>query len=388
MAGMIPAMAQEKLQELMAQAKAHSPFWQDRLGEKQFRDIPVLYKTDLPAIQRNNPPFGGLLTIPASNVARIFMSPGPIYDPQVHERDFWRFAEALAAAGFQAGDIVQNTFSYHLSPAGLMFDSALREIGATIIPAGVGNTDLQVQVLKDCHVTGYVGTPSYLAALLARAAEMGFVLGHELNLTKAFFTAEKVAPSLKAEWLGQGLAVFEGYGTADAGCIAFEDSSRRGLKIASTCFVELCIPGTGDPVAEGEVGEVVVTPFVPSYPLIRFGTGDLSAWVPGQTGNYLQGVLGRVGDGVKVKGMFVHLRQFAPLLESDPAIHYFQAIVDRYNHQDRLTILIEGDPEQIELDHLNQKLKEIIRVNPELIMCSANSLPRDQAQLVDKRIWE
>ena len=381
-------MTEAKLQELIAYASAHSVFWRDRLKDKGFRDVPILNKSDLPEIQQKSPPFGGLLTIPEQEVVRVFMSPGPIYDPQCSEQDFWRFAEALEVAGFEIGDIVQNTFSYHLSPAGIMFDSALREIGATVIPSGVGNTDLQVQVLKHCRVTGFVGTPSYLAILLEKANEMGYQLGHELKLAKAFFTAEKVAPSLKAQWQAQGLSVFEGYGTADAGCIAYEDSSHEGLKVASTCYVELCVPGSGDPIAEGGIGEVVVTPFETKYPLIRFGTGDLSAWVPGKEGKYLQGVLGRVGDGIKVRGMFVHLRQFAHLLESDLKIQYYQAVVDRYEDRDRLTIYLEGAEGEFPLTILQQKLKDIIRVTPELIVSLPNSLPRNEPQLIDKRSWE
>lgn len=381
-------MTEERLQELMAHASAHSAFWRDRLKDKRFRDVPILYKSDLPAIQQSNPPFGGLLAIPGEEVVRIFMSPGPIYDPQGKEQDFWRFAEALAAVGFGVGDIVQNTFSYHLSPAGIMFDSALRALGATVIPAGVGNTDLQVQVLKHCRVTGYVGTPSYLAALLARANEMGYKLGQDLSLEKAFFTAERLAPALKEQWQEQGLSVFEGYGTADVGCIAYEDFLHQGLKVASTCYVELCVPGTGDSVGPGEIGEVVVTPFEFSYPLLRFGTGDLSAWVPGQEGKYLQGVLGRAGDGVKVKGMFVHLRQFAPILDSHPEIQYYQAVVDRQGNQDRLAICLEMAGEGISLDSLQHQLKETIRVNPELCIMATGSIPRGEPQLVDRRAWD
>ncbi|MHB1406476.1 MAG: phenylacetate--CoA ligase family protein [Desulfitobacteriaceae bacterium] len=381
-------MTEARLQELMAHASTHSAFWYERLKDKGFQDVPILKKSDLPEIQQNDPQFGGLLTIPEHEVVRIFMSPGPIYDPQCREQDFWRFAEALAVAGFGVGDIVQNTFSYHLSPAGIMFDSALRKLGATVIPAGVGNTDLQVQVLRHCRVTGFVGTPSFLATLLEKANEMGYKLGKELNLVKAFFTAEKVSSSLKEQWQAQGLSVFEGYGTADAGCIAYEDSLHQGLKVASTCYVELCVPGTGGPIVEGEIGEVVVTPFENKYPLIRFGTGDLSAWVPGKEGKYLQGVLGRVGDGIKVRGMFVHLKQFAPLLDNYPEIQYYQAVVDRQEDRDRMTIYLEGVGDGFPLTTLQQKLRDTIRVTPELSVSLPNSLPRNEPQLVDKRTWE
>lgn len=380
-------MTPERITEFLAFIAGHSPFWRERLQDKEFEDVPILEKMDLPGIQKENPPFGGLLAIPDREIARIFMSPGPIYDVQGTDGDFWRFSEALSVTGFGPGDIVQNTFSYHLSPAGMMFDSALRKLGAIVIPAGIGNTELQIEVLKDCQVTGYVGTPSFLAVLLERSSQVGYRLGRELNLKKAFFTAEKVAPELKEEWVKQGLRISEGYGTADAGCIAYEDGLNTGLKVASSVYVEICRPETGERVHEGEIGEVVVTVFDKAYPLIRFGTGDLSSWLPGEEGRYLSGILGRVGDGVKVKGMFVHLRQFAPLLEEEAWINYFQCIVDKVGNQDKLTIYLEGEGENSQIASLQARLKERIRVTPELMAVPLNSLNRSESQLMDKRIW-
>ncbi|MDI6880154.1 MAG: AMP-binding protein [Desulfitobacteriaceae bacterium] len=380
--------------ELLVYASVHSPFWRERLKDKPFAEISVLKKGELPAIQQQKLPFGGLLTVPEYEAARIFLSPGPIYDVQGTDGDFWRFAEALEVAGFGPGDIVQNTFSYHLSPAGMMFDAALRKLGATVIPAGIGNTELQVQVLRDCRVTGYVGTPSFLATLLERAGKEEYQFGHELKLNKAFFTAEKLAPALRRVWQEAGLSVFEGYGTADAGLIAYEDGVNPGLKVAASVYLEICDPETGKPLPQGAdgIGEVIVTVLDKTYPLIRFGTGDLSSWLPGQEGKYISGVLGRVGDGVKVKGMFVHLKQFAPILENTAWVSYYQAVVTREDNSDRFTLYLEsealpGAGEDL-LKSLQDELRERIRIRPHLQMVAIGILPRKEPQLIDKRRWE
>ncbi len=380
--------------ELLIHASVHSPFWRERLKDKSFDEILVLKKGELPTIQQQKLPFGGLLTVPEHEAARIFLSPGPIYDVQGTDGDFWRFAEALEVAGFGPGDIVQNTFSYHLSPAGMMFDAALRKLGATVIPAGIGNTELQVQVLRDCRVTGYVGTPSFLAILLERAGKEEYQFGHELKLNKVFFTAEKLAPALRRVWQEAGLSVFEGYGTADAGLIAYEDGVNPGLKVAASVYLEICDPETGKPLPQGAdgIGEVVVTVLDKTYPLIRFGTGDLSSWLLGQEGKYISGVIGRVGDGVKVKGMFVHLKQFAPILENTAWVSYYQAVVTREDNSDRFTLYLESEAlpragEDI-LKSLQDELRERIRIRPHLQMVAIGTLTRKEPQLIDKRRWE
>ncbi|MCF6095001.1 AMP-binding protein [Microaerobacter geothermalis] len=377
-----------QINEIISFAGEHSPFWKERLKGRKFHEIPVLKKSELPMIQRNGLPFGGLTAVPMENIARIFMSPGPIYDPQGKQEDYWRFSEALEIAGFGPGDLVLNTFSYHLSPAGFMFDSALRKLGVTVIPAGVGNTDLQVQILKDCKVTGYVGTPSFLAALLEKAREARYQLGDDLQISKAFFTAEKLSDSLKKDWVENGISVFEGYGTADAGCIAYEDGENKGLRIHSSVFVELCDPETGHPIEKGEMGEVVITLMDKTYPLIRFGTGDLSSWTPGEEGRYLTGVLGRVGDGIKVRGMFVHMKQFAPLLEEYPEIKYYQCVVNREGNRDTITFYLEGIDDSFSVDSLQQRLKNVIRVSPDVVGVPLHSLSRSEAQFIDKRKWD
>ena len=309
------------------------------------------------------------------------MSPGPIYDPQTKEDDFWRFSEALEAAGFDEGDIVQNTFSYHLSPAGFMFDSALRKLGATVIPAGTGNRELQIQVMKDLQVTGYVGTPSFFAILLDAAVEKGWTIGNELVVNKVFFTAEMTTSEMRRKCSEHGIQVYEGYGTADCGCIAFEDKIGPGLKVTESAIVQICDPHSGETVKSGE-GEIVVTLFDKSYPLIRFGTGDLSCWVDGYEGKRIEGILGRVSDGVKVKGMFVREKQLAAVLESE-GLRSFQAIVTRSGNQDQLEITIESNNELN--DELVSRLQDVIRVTPVIKRVSIGSINKSEKLLVDQR---
>ncbi len=339
---------------------------------EQLSRIPVLKKEQLPFLQKHELPFGKMITKKTNELARIFMSPGPIYDPQGDDQDEWGFSEALQAAGFAKDDIVQNTFSYHLSPAGFMFDSALRQIGATVVPAGPGNRELQVQLMNDLQVTGYVGTPSFLHLLLQYADEKRI----HVAVKKAFFTAEKLTESMREQFEQRGIRVFEGYGTADCGCIAFEDRQGPGLKISSRAIVQLCDPITGEPL--DEEGEIVVTIFDRTYPLVRFGTGDVSRWVEGYKGERIIGVLGRVGTSVKVKGMFIHEQQLKQVMtEVDCPI--FQAVVTKENDRDQLTIYIEK-----ELDEdAKQKIKNVIRVTP--IFVRVNHVHGADRCLVDQR---
>lgn len=385
------------LQEVLRHAYELASGWRERFNlfgvkpediveEEDLSKIPVLRKKDLPDIQKNSLPFGNLTTIEAQRMVRIFMSPGPIYDPQAEEGDYWRFAEALKAAGFGPGDIVQNTFSYHLSPIGFMFDSALRSLGCTVIPAGVGNSDLQLKLMRDCGVTGYVGTPGFLASLLEKAFELGISVHETLRLEKAFFTAEMLPPSLRRQLEGYGIRVSEGYGTADIGCIAYQTDRELGLKVRDSIFLQICDPDTGLPIYNSDVGEMVVTLLDKSYPLIRFGTGDLSKWVEGKPGERIAGVLGRVGDGVKVKGMFVHQQQMHKVMKIFPEIEHFQAVVTREGVRDQLTIRIESINQTPAFkDVLALRLKDSLRVTPELTFVPKGSLDRSEKQLVDVR---
>lgn len=341
---------------------------------EQLNGIPVLKKEQLPLLQKHQLPFGNMITTRSNELARIFMSPGPIYDPQGKEEDDWGFAEALQAAGFTSDDIVQNTFSYHLSPAGFMFDSALRRIGATVVPAGPGNRELQVQLMNDLQVTGYVGTPSFLHLLLQYADEKGI----HVTVKKAFFTAEKLTENMRDQFEQRGIHVFEGYGTADCGCIAFEDRQGPGLKISSRAIVQLCDPISGVPL--DEEGEIVVTIFDRTYPLVRFGTGDVSRWVDGYKGERIVGVLGRVGTSVKVKGMFVHEQQLKEVM-ADVGCPLFQAVVTNEGGHDQLTIYIEKELDE----EAKQKIKNVIRITPTFV--SVDRVNEGERCLIDRRKW-
>ncbi|SEN22491.1 phenylacetate-CoA ligase [Mesobacillus persicus] len=384
----------DRLREIIQYGYDHASGFKNHMDQAEIRPsdiltvgdlvkIPVLKKDRLPELQADNGPFANLTTIDSKEMARIFMSPGPIYDPQTHENDFWRFAEALRTAGITEKDIVQNTFSYHLSPAGFMFDSALRQIGATVIPAGTGNRELQIQVMKDLGVTGYVGTPSFFSILLDAIEEKGWSVERDLSIKKAFFTAEMLTPTMRTKCEENGIVVYEGYGTADCGCLAFEDKEGQGLKLTSSAIVQICDPLTGREVDSGE-GEIVVTLFDKSYPLIRFGTGDLSAWVEGHEGKRIKGILGRVSDGVKVKGMFVREKQLAQVLEQEGYPH-FQAIVIKDREQDILEISIESD--QKVNPNLVKKLQETIRVTPVVKKVAPGSLNKEEKRLIDQRSY-
>ncbi|KAF0819895.1 MULTISPECIES: phenylacetate--CoA ligase family protein [unclassified Cytobacillus] len=385
----------EKLKEVIHHAYENASGFKRRIEEagispgdmqtlKDLEKIPVLKKDRLPELQSADQPFGGFTAVKPYEMERIFMSPGPIYDPQTNGKDFWRFSEALKTAGFGKGDIVQNTFSYHLSPAGFMFDSALRELGATVIPAGTGNRELQIQVMKDVGVTGYVGTPSFFILLLDAIAEKGWETGKDIVVKKAFFTAEMLTEQTRKRCEDNGISVYEGYGTADCGCLAFEDKLGTGLRITDSAIVQICDPQTGVEVTDGE-GEVVVTLFDKSYPLIRFGTGDLSRWVKGYEGKRIAGVLGRVSDGVKVKGMFVREKQLSHFL-NEAGYPVYQAVVTNEQGQDQITIFIESE-KGLNPD-LASKVQNVIRVKPIIELTVPGSIKRDDKKLVDKRNYE
>ncbi|MEX2520746.1 MAG: AMP-binding protein, partial [Paracoccaceae bacterium] len=278
--------------------------------------LPVLRKSALVAAQKATPPFGGFARAPGA-VHHVFQSPGPIYEPGGTGRDWWRMGRGLFAAGIGPGDIVQNCFSYHLTPAGMMFENAAAAVGASVLPAGTGQTELQAQAAADIGITAYIGTPDYLKVILDKAAEMGLDLS---RLKKAVVGGGALFPSLRAEYAERGVTCLQGYGTADLGSIAYEspgpDGGVEGMIVDEGVIVEIVTPGTGDPVAPGEVGEVVVTTFNRDYPLIRFATGDLSAALPGispcrRTNMRIRGWMGRADQTAKIKGMFVRPEQVA-----------------------------------------------------------------------------
>lgn len=299
--------------------------------------LPVLAKDSLLDVQAEARPFGGLVADDAP-VRRIFQSPGPLYEPDLGGRDPWRWASALRAAGFGPGDVVLNAFSYHLSPAGAMFEEAALEVGCTVIPGGVGNRDLQVEVCVDAGVTAYIGLPSYLRALLERADE---VAAGSLSLRRAFVTAEPLPPALRERLEDRVDLVHQGYGTAEAGNLGYECEVRDGLHVPGEALVTICDLDTGAALWGGDSGQVVVTLLRPEYPLVRFGTGDLSAWklepCPcGRPTPRLMGFLGRVGEAVKVRGMFLHPRQVEKVMRAIEGVEQYRFVVGREADRDVL----------------------------------------------------
>lgn len=355
----------------------------------QFNQLPVLKKSELPFRQRENFPFAGF--VQEDEVARIFVSPGPIYDPQGVDKDYWRFSPLLRMIGVNQKDIVHNTFSYHLSPAGFMFDSAARALNAKVIPAGTGNSDIQVEVMKDLQSTVFAGTPSFLIHLLRLAEEKGYKVREQLALRKAIFTAEKVTAEMDQFLIDKGIHYVDSYGTADLGCISYRLVGESAFTVVENMFVQICDPVTGEEVAEGALGEVVISLASQVYPLLRFGTGDLSRWV--EYGKKIEGMLGRVGDSYKVKGMFVHAHQLGQIIGQIPEIQYFQAIIGHDQGQDQFVIKVEVDlrqgAEESDVEALKQKwsskIQDWVRVKPQIVIVEANSISKEEKQFVDVR---
>jgi len=345
----------EKLRAQIAHAKT-TPHFADVLADvapealtdlADLAKLPVTRKAEVLARQRAAPPLGGLAGAPLGAIPRLFLSPGPLYEPQGDAPDFWRFARALHAAGFRAGDVAHNSFSYHLTPGGWMFDSGARALGCTVIPAGVGNTELQVEAIAHLRPTGFSGTPDFLKVLLDRADEMGRDVG---SIDKALVSGAALPASLRAELGARGVAVLQCYATADAGLIAYETSVEGapvpGMVVDEDTLVEIVRPGTGDPVPPGEVGEVMVTTLNPTWPLIRLATGDLSATISepspcGRTGPRLKSWMGRADQAAKVKGMFVRPEQVAEVVRRHPAVTRARLTVGRANEQDTMTLACE-----------------------------------------------
>jgi phenylacetate-CoA ligase len=383
--------AAEKAPEVGARLKKAGLEADSIQGVRDLARLPVLSKDDLPRLQTENPPFGGMLVVPPEKLRRIYMSPGPIFDPEGDRPDFWRWAPGLWACGFRPEDIVYNTFSYHLTPAGAMMEEGLRAIGCTVIPGGVGNTELQIEFLSKVAATGYVGTPSFLLTMVEQAKDKGLAL----SLRRAFVAGAPLSPSLRSTLQKDyRLVVFQGYGTADAGALGYECERAEGWHIAPGVFVEVVDPVSGQPVAKGETGEIVVTAPNEVYPLVRFGTGDLSAFMPtdcscGRTTPRLVGFLGRAGDGVKVRGMFVHTRQIAEALSAVEEVAHFQAVVSQVNHKDELTIRLESKPEvTLDKGEIADILRGALKLRVTVEVLDPGSLPEDAKPLVDNRTWD
>lgn len=358
-----------------------------------FASIPVLRKKDLSRLQRERG-LSWFLSCAPGQLSRIYQSPGPIYDPEGRGADYWGWAEAFYAAGFRCGDLAQMTFSYHLTPAGLMLEEPLRALGCAVIPAGPGNSAVQLQLMQELPVTAFVGMTSFLKSLGEKAREKGLDPKKDFSLRVAFVAAERLSESLRAEVQDMfGMIIRQGYGTADAGCIAYECPEPGGMHLSSRCFVEICDPATGLPVPAGELGEVVVTPFTPDYPLIRLATGDLSRLTEapcpcGRTAPRLTGILGRVDDTAKVRGQFVYPAQVAQAMSRFPQILRHQVVVGNAGGKESLTLRIQtsspADPGAV-----GAAFQETVKLRPLVVSLGpGESIPEGAPALVDERTFD
>ena len=398
-----------RLPRQVAHAKAKAPAYAELLAQvdaagvtsrSALAALPVTRKHELLArqqAQRTTDPFGGFAAIGwrgrhvVRGARRVFQSPGAIYEPEGGAADYWRAARALFAAGFRGGDLVHNSFSYHLTPAGSMMESGAHALGCTVFPAGVGNTELQLQAMVELAPHAYVGTPSFLKIILDRAAESSTALP---SLTKALVSGEAFPPSLR-DWLrARGVEAYQCYATADLGLIAYETSAREGLVLDEGVIVEIVRPGTGDPLPEGEVGELVVTTLNPDYPLIRFGTGDLSAMLPGtcptgRTNGRIKGWMGRADQTAKVRGMFVHPGQVAEVARRHPEIGKARLVVSGEMANDRMALQVELQADAAGLtERIAQSVRDVTKLRAEVLACTPGSLPNDGKVIEDTRNYE
>ena len=346
--------------------------------------LPVLRKSDLTAWQKDQPPFGGMVV---TNASHVFQSPGPIYEPGGNSHDWWRFGRFLSACGIGADDIIQNCFGYHLTPAGTMFENGARAVGATVLPAGTGQTELQAQAAHDIGCTAYAGTPDYLKVILEKADEMGL----PLKFTKAAVSGGALFPSLRDYYADRGITCLQCYATADLGHIAYETAVGEGMIVDEGVIVEIVTPGTGDPVPVGDVGEVVVTSLNPDYPLIRFATGDLSAVMAGQspcgrTNMRIKGWMGRADQTTKIKGMFVRPEQVAALVAKHSGMTRARVIADREGATDVMSVQCEGTG--LDQAAIAETLPAILKLKGRVEVVADNTIPRDGIVIEDCRTYE
>ena len=364
----------------------------DIQGAADLAKIPVLSKDALVAMHQANPPFGGLLTIDPADLPRIYISPGPIYDPQPPLEDPQSQLAPFKYLGIGRGDRVLNTFMYHLSPAGILLDEAIRACGATVIPTGPGNTELQIMMMMALQATGFVGTPSYLMTILDKAAALG--IGEDaLPITKALFSAEPYTPSQAERFEGEfGIKTSSAYGTADLGFIGYTRAEAPGFRVMSNVFLQICDPQTGAALPDGATGEIVATSFNRAYPLIRFGTGDLGAVTTSCDSQELLGIFGRSGDAVKVRGMFLHPKQLQAALTHFPEIHNIQAVITRQSNRDMLTLKVELRT-GAEADGIANKLQALaqaaLRLRIDAVeIVAAGALDSHAGHIIDRREWD
>jgi phenylacetate-CoA ligase len=354
--------------------------------------LPLTRKSDLIELQRQAPPFGGFNAVPVAELGRLYASPGPIYEPEARRPDFFRMARALFAAGLRRGDLIHNAFSYHLTPAGAMVESAAGSLGCPVIPAGTGQTELQLRTIADLRPVAYVGTPSFLKILLDRAAAIGTDIS---SLNKALVGAEAFPAALRAEFAARGIAALQCYGTADLGLIAYESCGPDGtvcdgMMLDEGVVLELVEPGSGIPVAPGEVGEVVITTLTPEYPLIRFATGDLSALLPapspcGRTNQRIRGWLGRADQAAKVRGMFVHPTQIAEIVRRHPSIRRARLVIERPESADTMALLVEDAGAEGNAAAIAESMQAVTKLRGLVTIVAVGSLPDDGKAIEDRR---
>jgi len=350
--------------------------------------LPLLRKSDLAALQREMPPFGGFNVTAPGKARRLLMSPGPIFEPEGGARDWWGAARALFAAGFRAGDMVHNTFAYHLTPGGFILESGAHALGCAVIPAGPGNTEQQLAAIAHLKPDGYVGTPDFLKILLDAAAKAG---SDASSIKRGLVSGAALPASLRTELGNHGVAVLQCYAIADAGVIAYESPALVGMIVNESLMVEIVRPGTGDPVEEGEVGEVVVTSFNPDYPMIRLATGDLSAVMKGKspcgrTNMRIKGWMGRADQTAKVKGMFVHPGQVAEIAKRHPELGRVRLAVARVGEQDAMTLTAECAAPASELaGSVAATLQSVTKLKGEVKLVAPGSLPNDGKVIADER---
>ena len=366
---------------------------------KDLEKIPITQKTELMELQKKNPPFGGFEGVPITEMRRIFISPGPIYEPGEADYDELGWAQGMYAGGFRPGDITINTFSYHMVPFALqMVDNSLHMIGCISIPMGVGNTEQQVNILKSFKATGFCGTPSFLLNIAEKAEEMGFDLKKDLNLKAGFVAAEMLPESLRSKLEEKfGMMIRQTYGTADVRCLGYECMKKNGMHIPDDKIVEIVNPETGKQLGPGKIGEIVATTFNKIYPLIRFGTGDLSILTEtpcpcGRTSPRLLKILGRVDQATKVRGLFVHPGQVDEVASRYPQIAKHQLVIKRKEDKDEMILRIEFKEEVLQPEKLKEEIEKTIRdvmkVRGDVQLVPKGTIPEGAKKIEDQRTWE
>jgi phenylacetate-CoA ligase len=389
-----------ELRRQIANAKANAPYFSQLLADVDpekivdraaLAKLPITRKSSLIELQQKAPPFGGMLAVPLGSLARIFQSPGPINDPEGDCPNYWRSARAQFAVGIRKGDVVLNGLAYHMSPGGRIMESGLRALGCAVIPGGVGQSELQAQMVASTKPSAYTGTPSFLKIILDKAGDMGLDAS---SIKRAVVSGEALPPSLRAEFKSRGVEVYQCYAIGDFGVLAYESPALEGMIVDEGVFVEIVRPGTGDPVPDGEVGEVVVTNLAQEYPLIRFATGDLSAILPGispcgRTNIRIKGWMGRADQTTKVKGMFVHPEQVAAVVARHPEIKRARLVVENPGGTDRMTLKCETEGSSEGLcEAIGTTIQALTKLKGHICFVEPGTLPNDGKVIEDIRKYE